>query len=284
MALGRGLDALLGSYNDTVSDTIRNISINLIDNNTAQPRTSFDDDKLAELSESIKTHGIVQPILLKKIGNRYKIIAGERRFRAAKLAGLTEIPAIIKDLSEREIQEVALIENLQRVDLNPIEEAAAIRELMTEYELTQEEIASRLGKSRPAIANALRLLSLPDKVQSLVKSGALSAGHARALAGLNDEAKAVELAEFIVNNKLSVRETEILVKREQEEESEDVPKRRERTRTRMSGDMLSAQERLAERFGTKVSLKGDEDKGKIVIEYYTKEGLMGLFDMLMAEN
>ena len=137
MALGRGLDALLGSYNDTVSDTIRNISINLIDNNTAQPRTSFDDDKLAELSESIKTHGIVQPILLKKIGNRYKIIAGERRFRAAKLAGLTEIPAIIKDLIEREIQEVALIENLQRVDLNQIEEAAAIRELMTEYEMTQ---------------------------------------------------------------------------------------------------------------------------------------------------
>ncbi len=284
MALGRGLDALFGNNNETVNDTIRNVPTALIDNNPDQPRTEFDEEKLNELAQSITSHGIVQPILLKKQGERYKIVAGERRFRAAKIAGLSEVPALVKDLSEREINEIALIENLQRVDLNPIEEATAIRELMRDYSLTQEEIASRLGKSRPAIANALRLLNLPDDVIEMVKRGELSQGHARALCGLDDEKIISEIAEFIVKNNLSVRETETLVKNSKEEKSEQTPTKKEKTNVKLSSEMRQAQDRLAERFGTKVKFKGDEEKGKIVIEYYSKEGLMSLYEMLMTEN
>lgn len=284
MALGRGLDALFGNNNETVNDTIRNVPTALIDNNPDQPRTEFDEEKLNELAQSITSHGIVQPILLKKQGERYKIVAGERRFRAAKIAGLSEVPALVKDLSEREINEIALIENLQRVDLNPIEEATAIRELMRDYSLTQEEIASRLGKSRPAIANALRLLNLPDDVIEMVKRGELSQGHARALCGLDDEKIISEIAEFIVKNNLSVRETETLVKNSKEGKSEQTLTKKEKTNVKLSSEMRQAQDRLAERFGTKVKFKGDEEKGKIVIEYYSKEGLMSLYEMLMTEN
>lgn len=284
MALGRGLEALLGNYNETVNDTIRNIPTSLIDNNPDQPRTQFDDEKLNELAQSIKHHGIVQPILLKKQGERYKIVAGERRFRAAKMAGLNEIPALVKDLSEREIHEIALIENLQRVDLNPIEEAVAIRELMRDYTITQEEIASRLGKSRSAIANTLRLLNLPDDVVEMVKRGELSQGHARALCGLDDEKLISELAGFIIKNDLTVRETELLVKKNREESSEETTNKKEKASIKLSNEMRQAQDKLAERFGTKVKFKGDEDKGKIVIEYYSKEGLMSLYEMLMTER
>lgn len=287
MALGRGLDALLGSYSETVENTVQNISLNLIDNNSNQPRVKFDEDKLSELAESIKAHGIVQPILLKKIGERYRIIAGERRFRAARLAGLSEIPAIIKNMSEREMQEVALIENLQRVDLNPIEEAYAIKELLTGYGLTQEELASRLGKSRPAITNALRLLTLPKEVQEMLRDGKLSAGHARALAALNEPEDVIEIANCVVDNKLSVRETEALVKKLQAQisaqEGVDEPKPQPR-RNGLTSELKSAQQRLTEYFGTKVRFKGDEEKGKIVIEYYSKDELMNIFDMLVAEK
>lgn len=287
MALGRGLDALLGSYSETVENTVQNISLNLIDNNSNQPRVQFDEDKLAELAESIKAHGIVQPILLKKIGERYRIIAGERRFRAARLAGLSEIPAIIKNMSEREMQEVALIENLQRVDLNPIEEASAIKELLTGYGLTQEELASRLGKSRPAIANALRLLSLPQEVQEMLRAGKLSAGHARALAALDDPEDIIEIANCVVDNKLSVRETEALVKKLQSKiaAEDNADERNPQTqRNGLTGELKNAQQKLTEYFGTKVRFKGNEDKGRIVIEYYSKNDLMNIFDMLIAEK
>lgn len=289
MALGRGLDALLGSYSETVENTVQNISLNLIDNNSNQPRVQFDEDKLSELAESIRVHGIVQPILLKKIGERYRIIAGERRFRAARLAGLSEIPAIIKNMSEREMQEVALIENLQRVDLNPIEEASAIKELLTGYGLTQEELASRLGKSRPAITNALRLLTLPQEVQEMLREGKLSAGHARALAALDDPNDIIEIANSVVENKLSVRETEALVKKLQsqiaaEEEADEQDQKPQPKRNALTSELKNAQQRLTEYFGTKVRFKGDEDKGKIVIEYYSKDDLMNIFDMLIAEK
>lgn len=289
MALGRGLDALLGSYSETVENTVQNISLNLIDNNSNQPRVQFDEDKLSELAESIRVHGIVQPILLKKIGERYRIIAGERRFRAARLAGLSEIPAIIKNMSEREMQEVALIENLQRVDLNPIEEASAIKELLTGYGLTQEELASRLGKSRPAITNALRLLTLPQEVQEMLREGKLSAGHARALAALDDPNDIIEIANSVVENKLSVRETEALVKKLQsqiaaEEEADEQDQKSQPKRNALTSELKNAQQRLTEYFGTKVRFKGDEDKGKIVIEYYSKDDLMNIFDMLIAEK
>lgn len=289
MALGRGLDALLGSYSETVENTVQNISLNLIDNNSNQPRVQFDEDKLTELAESIKVHGIVQPILLKKIGERYRIIAGERRFRAARLAGLAEIPAIIKNMSEREMQEVALIENLQRVDLNPIEEASAIKELLSGYGLTQEELASRLGKSRPAITNALRLLTLPQEVQEMLREAKLSAGHARALAALDDPKDIIEIANSVVDNKLSVRETEALVKKLQaqiaaEEEADEQNQKPQPRKTVLTSELKNAQQRLTEYLGTKVRFKGDEDKGKIVIEYYSKDDLMNIFDMLIAEK
>lgn len=289
MALGRGLDALLGSYSETVENTVQNISLNLIDNNSNQPRVQFDEDKLSELAESIRVHGIVQPILLKKIGERYRIIAGERRFRAARLAGLSEIPAIIKNMSEREMQEVALIENLQRVDLNPIEEASAIKELLTGYGLTQEELASRLGKSRPAITNALRLLTLPQEVQGMLSDGKLSSGHARALAALDDPEDIIEIANCVVDNKLSVRETEALVKKLQsqiaaEDSADEQNQKLQPRRTGLTSELKNAQQRLTEYFGTKVRFKGDEDKGKIVIEYYSKDDLMNIFDMLIAEK
>ncbi len=289
MALGRGLDALLGSYSETVENTVQNISLNLIDNNSNQPRVQFDEDKLSELAESIRVHGIVQPILLKKIGERYRIIAGERRFRAARLAGLAEIPAIIKNMSEREMQEVALIENLQRVDLNPIEEASAIKELLTGYGLTQEELASRLGKSRPAITNALRLLTLPQEVQEMLREGSLSAGHARALAALDDPEDIIEIANSVVDNKLSVRETEALVKKLQaqiaaEDGADGHNQKPQSRKTVLTSELKNAQQRLTEYLGTKVRFKGDEDKGKIVIEYYSKDDLMNIFDMLIAEK
>lgn len=289
MALGRGLDALLGSYSETVENTVQNISLNLIDNNSNQPRVQFDEDKLTELAESIRVHGIVQPILLKKIGERYRIIAGERRFRAARLAGLAEIPAIIKNMSEREMQEVALIENLQRVDLNPIEEASAIKELLSGYGLTQEELASRLGKSRPAITNALRLLTLPQEVQEMLREGKLSAGHARALAALDDPKDIIEIANSVVENKLSVRETEALVKKLQaqiaaEDNADEQNQKPQSRKTALTSELKNAQQRLTEYLGTKVRFKGDEDKGKIVIEYYSKDDLMNIFDMLIAEK
>lgn len=289
MALGRGLDALLGSYSETVENTVQNISLNLIDNNSNQPRVQFDEDKLSELAESIRVHGIVQPILLKKIGERYRIIAGERRFRAARLAGLAEIPAIIKNMSEREMQEVALIENLQRVDLNPIEEASAIKELLTGYGLTQEELASRLGKSRPAITNALRLLTLPQEVQEMLREAKLSAGHARALAALDEPDDIIEIANSVVDNKLSVRETEALVKKLQaqiaaENSADEQNQKPQSRKTALTSELKNAQQRLTEYLGTKVRFKGDEDKGKIVIEYYSKDDLMNIFDMLIAEK
>ncbi len=289
MALGRGLDALLGSYSETVENTVQNISLNLIDNNSNQPRVQFDEDKLSELAESIRVHGIVQPILLKKIGERYRIIAGERRFRAARLAGLAEIPAIIKNMSEREMQEVALIENLQRVDLNPIEEASAIKELLTGYGLTQEELASRLGKSRPAITNALRLLTLPQEVQEMLREAKLSAGHARALAALDEPDDIIEIANSVVDNKLSVRETEALVKKLQaqiaaEDGADGHNQKPQSRKTVLTSELKNAQQRLTEYLGTKVRFKGDEDKGKIVIEYYSKDDLMNIFDMLIAEK
>ncbi len=289
MALGRGLDALLGSYSETVENTVQNISLDLIDNNSAQPRVSFDEDKISELAESIKSHGVVQPILLKKVANRYRIIAGERRFRAARLAGLTEIPAIIKNMNDREMQEVALIENLQRVDLNPVEEAAAIKELMVGYGLTQEELANRLGKSRPVIANALRLLTLPEEVQLMIRDNKLSAGHARALAGLDNPDDIIELADFIVENRLSVRETEALVKKVQtkntsEDDAEAKDVKATVRNSAITNELKNAQQRLTEHFGTKVRFKGNEEKGKIVIEYYSKEELMNLFDMLIMES
>ena len=273
--LGRGLDALLGDYTQPPPEGVQELDIHLIDTNAGQPRKDFDQEKLQELADSIRQHGVVQPILLRQNGERYVIVAGERRFRAARLAGLEKVPAIVKDLDEAQVMEVALIENLQREDLNPIEEAAAIRFLMQQHDLTQEEVSKRLSKSRPAIANSLRLLTLPEPVQAYLRNGKLQAGHARALAGLQDpEAQAV-LADKIVGEGLSVRAAESLAR-----EQGQKPPRQKKEPPATDPDLAAAEASLREWLGTKVSIQGSSQRGRIVIEYYNAELLQGIYDLL----
>lgn len=273
--LGRGLDALLGDYTQPTPEGVQQVDIHLIDTNAGQPRKDFDQDKLRELADSIRQHGVVQPILLRQKGERYVIVAGERRFRAARLAGLDKVPAIIKDLDEAQVMEVALIENLQREDLNPIEEAAAIRFLMQQHDLTQEEVSRRLSKSRPAIANSLRLLSLPEPVQEHLRRGELQAGHARALAGLQDPAAQAMLADKIAGEGLSVRAAEALAR----EQGQKPPKQKKEPPA-VDPDLAAAEANLREWLGTKVSIQGSSKRGRIVIEYYNAELLQGIYDLL----
>lgn len=280
--LGKGLDALLGG--STVaesSNTVNTLSVYLIDTNAEQPRKQFDEAKLVELATSIEQHGVVQPIIVKKSDERYKIIAGERRFRAARLAGLNEVPVIVRDLSEQEVLEVSLIENLQRENLNPVEEAQAIRALMDEHDLTQEEVAKRLGKSRPAIANSVRLLALPQELQQLLLDGRLQAGHCRVLASIPDEQLMVKTALQAADSEWSVRETEQRVAALLALHSLE---RKQPKRSRLSNDIRHAQDKLRERLGTKVSFKGDDDRGKIVIEYFSKDELTNIYDLIMGEK
>lgn len=273
--LGRGLDALLGDYTQPTPEGVQQVDIRRIDTNAGQPRKDFDQEKLQELADSIRQHGVVQPIILRQNGERYVIVAGERRFRAARLAGLDQVPAIVKDLDEAQVMEVALIENLQREDLNPIEEAAAIRFLMQQHDLTQEEVSKRLSKSRPAIANSLRLLSLPEPVQAYLRNGKLQAGHARALAGLQDpEAQAV-LADKIVGEGLSVRAAESLAR-----EQGQKPPRQKKEPPATDPDLAAAEASLREWLGTKVSIQGNSQRGRIIIEYYNAELLQGIYDLL----
>lgn len=279
--LGRGLDALLGDYSSTPPEGVVQADIYLIDTNAEQPRKTFDEERLRELASSIERHGMVQPIIVRKVGERYSIVAGERRYRAARLAGMARVPVIIKDFDDAQVHEVALVENLQRESLNPIEEAAAIRFLMQQHDLTQEEVSARLGKSRPVIANSLRLLNLPDDVQKLVREGQLSSGHARAIAGIRDEAKLHAVAADTVRFGWSVREVENKAACANNAEAAGQKKKKEPKRPKQTEDMYAAQEKLREQLGTKVSIEGTEEKGKITIEYYTKENLEWLYDILM---
>lgn len=277
--LGKGLDALLGGYEEPNETAVSTLSVYLIDNNSDQPRKKFDEAKLVELANSIAQHGIVQPIIVRKVGDRYSIIAGERRFRAARRAGLNEVPVIVREMDEQQVLEVSLIENLQRENLNALEEAAAIRTLMDEHDLTQDEVAKRLGKSRPAIANAVRLLSLPEELQALVLEDKLSAGHCRVLASVPDEELMIKLAGLAAAEGWSVRETERRVA-----DALDAKKleKRQPKREKLSTDLKSAQDSLREHLGTKVRFRGDENKGKIVIEYYSKDELAGIYDRIMG--
>lgn len=279
--LGKGLDSLFGSYEPQENDVVRMISVNLIDNNPEQPRKQFNEEKLNELAESIRQHGIVQPLIVKKNGERYVIIAGERRFRAARIAEFGEVPAIVRDMDGREVMEVALIENIQRENLNPIEEAAAIRFLMKEHDLTQDEVAKRLSKSRPAIANSVRLLQLPETVQEYLRAGKLMPGHARVLASIEDEALLEKTAEKCAEGGWSVRETEEQVKKAIT--LAELHKRPRRAK-RLSNDLAAARNDLRERLGTKVDIQGDETRGKIIIEYFSDEGLQAVYEAIMGEG
>lgn len=281
MGLGKGLDAMIApkptkkaaaakKVEETPSKTGETIlKINEVEPNKKQPRKFFNEEALKELSESIKQHGIVQPLVVAKKKDYYEIIAGERRWRAAKLAGLKEIPAVIKDYSPQEIMEVALIENIQREDLNPVEEARAYQNLIKEYDLKQEELAERVSKSRSAITNSLRLLKLSDKVLDLLMVEAISSGHARALLALEDPEQQVSVAEKIVNEKLSVRDIEKLVK-SINNPAKKAPKKE------FENDFVyrDLEEKLKQTVGTKVKInRKSENAGKIEIDYYSQDEL-----------
>lgn len=272
--LGRGLDALL-PQNDTLLETVvRDIPIDDIDPNTDQPRREFDKEALEQLAESIREAGVLSPILVVEDGMRYRIVAGERRYRASRMAGLASVPCIVREMTTAQQMEAALIENLQRQDLNPIEEAAAIRSLMQECGYTQEQASQKLGKSRPAIANALRLLHLPGEITDLVISGDLSAGHARVLAGLNDKKRQLELAHQCVTLDYSVRKLEELVK---DKPKESTPKRTVKT---ISPELDALQNSMREALGLKTVLNGTESKGKITLSYNSAEELEHLYEVI----
>lgn len=274
--LGRGLSALLsdteeeydGSYKEEKisSEAPNEISLSLIDPNVNQPRKVFDDATLSELTNSIRIHGVISPIIVVPAGDRYMIISGERRFRAAKKAGLLTIPAIVRNYSKKEIDEISLIENLQREDLNPIETAVAIRQLMDDYKYTQEEVADRIGKSRPAIANTLRLLSLSQPVIDLVASGRLSPGHARCLVVVEDPDAQLDLARSGMDNKVSVREFEKMVKNYLSPK----PEKKKVEQSLELKDLISRMQRV---FATKVTALGNDNRGRIYIDYYNRDDL-----------
>ncbi|MBB4826950.1 ParB family chromosome partitioning protein [Sporosarcina luteola] len=273
--LGKGLNALFPEESLSNAEKIEHIRLKSVKVNPYQPRKVFDESAIAELSDSIKEHGILQPIIVRKVGTSHEIVVGERRFRAAKLAGLEEIPAIVRQLSDEESMEMAILENLQREDLTPIEEAEAYHKLMDNLHLTQEQLAFRLGKSRPHIANHIRLLSLPDKIRSYISQGKLSMGHGRTLLGLRKKEQILAVAERTLKEGLNVRQLERLVQKL----NEDVP--RETKKEKKKDIFLAEQEsNLREYFGTNVSIKKTKNKGKIEIEFFTEEDLERILELL----
>ncbi|MBE7021877.1 MAG: ParB/RepB/Spo0J family partition protein [Ruminococcaceae bacterium] len=269
--LGKGLGALLNT-DEVISTKLESqteLKISRIEPNKSQPRTDFDAEKLEMLAESIKKYGILQPIVVKKQDNGfYKIIAGERRWRAAKLAGLTKVPVTIKDYDDRETMEIALIENLQREDLNPFEEARGYRELMDLFSMTQEQVAQKMGKSRSAIANSIRLLSLGDEIKKLVLNKELTVGHVRALLATDNEEIQLIAARKVVDEGLTVRQTEAFIKTIQQEKK---PKQKNPVDEEMKRYLLTLEKRLSDSLGTKVRIQNKKDRGKIEIEYYNND-------------
>ncbi len=286
--LGRGLSALFSdteeAYENAQAESgaersgATEVKLSEVFPNPDQPRKAFDENALNDLSNSIREHGVIMPLVVNRAENGYMIIAGERRYRAAKMAGLETVPVIIKELGEREIQEISLIENLQREDLNPIEAAYGMKRLMEEFHLTQEVLAERLGKSRPAIANTLRLLTLSEEVIALVREGKLSSGHARALVPVPAERQA-EVAGECVKNGWSVRDAERAVK-QLLNPPEVLAKEKEQKNAVMSAELKHLVERLRSTLKTKVSLIGTDKKGRIYIDYYTRDDLDRISELL----
>lgn len=281
--LGRGLGALLGdieeesellhSETEQKGDIIETVPLSSIDPNRDQPRKEFREESLKELADSIRAVGVIQPIVVTRRGNRYSIIAGERRWRASRMAGLTEVPVIVRDWDEMTRLKAALIENLQRDDLNPVEEALGIRALMDKCELTQEAASGVIGKSRSAIANALRLLTLPDDVLALLKDGSLSAGHGRALVSVSPERQS-KLALLTIQQGWSVRQLERICAQPEKKSSE------KSSSSRRPPELAQLEKMAREIFGTRVKLDGDENKGKITLSYMSAEDLERIWDVL----
>lgn len=295
--LGKGIDSLIPNKVSKPAESVKVesttkeknekvvegilVNINKVEPNREQPRKNFDEDALQELSESIKQFGVLQPLLVQDKKDYYEIIAGERRWRAAKLAGLKEVPVIIKDLTDQEVVEIALIENIQRENLNPIEEAFAYKRLLTEFNLKQDEVAERVSKSRTAVTNSMRLLKLNEKVQQMVIDDMITTGHARALLGIDDSEKQYVTAQKIFDEKLSVRETEKLVKKIQQEKDNPVTKEESKIDPKMEAIFHDLEEKMKAILGTKVAInQKDDKKGKIEIEYYSMDELDRIIDLI----
>ncbi len=277
--LGKGLSALISEElmvddNKTNKEYIEIIDINLIIPNKSQPRLQFEEEALSELADSIKTHGLIQPILVRKAKDKYELIAGERRWRASKIAGLKEIPCILKEINQEVSAKYALIENIQREDLNPIEEATAYRKLMEDYNLTQEEMANQVGKSRSYVANTLRLLNLHENIIDYISKGELTAGHGKALLSIKDKEQQLKSAEQMIKSNLSVREAEIIANKN------TMTVNKPKNKKTKESYILEVEENLMRILGTKVSLVNLDKKGKIEIEYYGYEDLERIIDIL----
>ena len=270
--LGRGLDSLFADNSvEEINSSVNKLRIMEIEPKHNQPRKDFDEKALSELAESIEQHGVLQPLVVRPLANgSYQLVAGERRWRAARIAGLTEVPVVIKELTDEEVIEIAMIENLQREDLNPLEEALGYRYMMDELKITQEQAAEKVGKSRPAVANALRLLKLPNEVQEMVKNNLISPGHARALLGFDSDDMILQTAKMIIKEDLSVRDVETLVKK-----SKKVPKAsKKQIRDKFFSEVELA---LVENLGRKVKIKeAKQDAGVLEIEFFDKDDLEGL--------
>lgn len=291
--LGKGIGALFGNdieetdivaqdihqINENDKEKVTSLKLAQIEPNKEQPRKNFDEEKLQQLADSIKQHGVIQPIIVKDLNNGYyQIVAGERRWRASRIAGITEIPAIIRTYDELATMQIALIENLQREDLNPIEEALSYKALLDDFALTQEKVSEQVGKSRSAIANTIRLLSLPKQVQKLLEEGAISGGHARAILSVTNEEGKLQLAEKIIENELNVRQAEQLAKALNAQKQEKEP-----TQTQTSAfdlQLQGIQKRMSDLLGTKVKILNGAKKGKIEIEYYSANDLERVLKLL----
>ena len=266
---------------EEIKEKVQIVDIYTVEPDREQPRKNFDPEKLQELSDSIRQYGVLQPLLVQKEKDYYKIIAGERRWRAARLAGLTEIPVIVKEFTPQDSMAVSLIENLQRQNLNPMEESMAYQKLLTEFSMTQEQVAEKLGKSRSAIANSLRLQNLPEAVQKSISEGMISMGHAKVLLGLDDKAEQTRLAVRIIGEKLSVRELEQILA---EKKPTKAKKKSEKKETAKDLATRMAEERMKELLGTQVSIKKGAKKGKIEIEYHSEEELDRILNFLEARE
>lgn len=287
--LGKGLDSLIVNKQGTAKKADHKsdesgvmVNINKVEPNREQPRKNFDEDALMELSDSIKQFGVLSPLLVQDKGTYYEIIAGERRWRAAKMAGLKEVPVIIRNLTDQEIVEISLIENIQREDLNPIEEALAYKRLLEEFHLKQDEVAERVSKSRTAVTNSMRLLKLDERVQRMIIDEMITTGHARAILSITDKDKQYEFAQRIFDEKLSVRDVEKEVKRMQKEKKADKNKENDFD-PKLQAIYTDLEEQLKGIFGTKVSINAkDKKKGKIEIEYYSQDELDRIINLFRS--
>lgn len=278
--LGKGLGALYNTEEaiDSVSEQVLELKVSQIEPNKSQPRTEFDRDKLEILADSIKKYGVLQPIVVKKLDNGfYKIIAGERRWRASKLAGIDKIPVVVRDYDDKETMEIALVENLQREDLNPFEEARGYRELMDLFSMTQEQVAQRVGKSRSAVANSIRLLSLCDEIKSFVLKKELTVGHVRALLATDNEGVQLMAARRIVEDGLTVRQTEALIKSLLQEKKE---KKKNPVDEELKRYLGTLEKKLSDSLGTKVTISNKKNRGKIEIEYYNNDDFERIMNLI----